>query len=66
MRKYEKPSINVIELRLRENIAAIKTTVYKGKKKNGSFDTTSGQPSVVKMALSSDLTGVEELAGIIS
>lgn len=30
MRKYVKPSVNVIELQLKENIAAVPTTVYKG------------------------------------
>lgn len=66
MRKYEKPSINVIELQLRENIAAIRTTVYKGKKKNGSFDTNNSNPSVIQMALTSDLTGVDEIKNLIS
>lgn len=30
MKSYLKPSINVIELQLKENIAAVPTTVYKG------------------------------------
>lgn len=32
MKMYVKPSMNVIELQLKENIAAVPTTVYKGKK----------------------------------
>ena len=35
MKMYVKPSINVIELQLKENIAAVPTTVYKGSKANG-------------------------------
>ncbi len=31
MKMYEKPSIQVIELQSKENIAAVPTTVYKGK-----------------------------------
>ena len=31
MKMYVKPSIEVIELQLKENIAAVPTTVYKGK-----------------------------------
>ncbi len=30
MKKYEKPSVQVIELQINEDIAAIPTTVYKG------------------------------------
>lgn len=30
MKRYEKPSIEVIELQLKENIAAIRTTVHIG------------------------------------
>ncbi len=30
MKIYTKPSVNVIELQLNENIAAVPTTVYKG------------------------------------
>lgn len=33
MKNYVKPSINVIELQLKENIAAVPTTVYKGSTK---------------------------------
>ena len=35
MKMYVKPSMNVIELQLKENIAAGPTTVYKGSKKDG-------------------------------
>jgi len=37
MKKYTKPCLNVIELQLKENIAAagIKTTVYKGSVASG-------------------------------
>jgi len=34
MKMYVKPSISVIELQLKENIAAVPTTVYRGKKGN--------------------------------
>lgn len=30
MKKYEKPSVQVIELQIKEDIAALPTTVYKG------------------------------------
>ena len=32
MKKYVKPSMNIIELQLKENIAALPTTVYRGSK----------------------------------
>ena len=35
MKMYVKPSIEVIELQLKENIAAVPTTVYRGSKSNG-------------------------------
>ncbi len=53
MRKYEKPSINVIELQLKENIAAVPTTVYKGSSKAGISN-----GSLVSMALSETNTGL--------
>jgi hypothetical protein len=39
MRKYVKPSINVIELQLRENIAAVPTTIFKGSTKAAALAT---------------------------
>lgn len=48
MKMYIKPSIEVIELQLKEDIAAVPTTVYKGKAK---------QTSSVDYALKAD-TGI--------
>jgi hypothetical protein len=53
MRKYEKPAISVIGLQLKENIAAVPTTVYKG---NAS---AAPQAQLVNMALSSEGTGLK-------
>lgn len=35
MKRYEKPAISVISLQLKENIAAVPTTVYKGNATGG-------------------------------
>ena len=53
MRRYEKPVISVINLQLKENIAAVPTTVYKG---NAS---TMSQAQLVDMALSQGGTGLK-------
>ena len=53
MRKYEKPVISVMDLQLRENIAAIPTTVYKGK------SSAYSNAALVHMALTDDATGLE-------
>ena len=52
MKMYVKPSVNVIELQLNENIAAVPTTVYKGTTR-----TTLAQRKV-SMALTSEGTGL--------
>ena len=56
MKKYVKPSINVIELQLKENIAAVPTTVYKG----NSRDNAIANARKVSMALSAEGTGIEK------
>lgn len=53
MKIYEKPSMSVIELQLKENIAAVPTTVWKGKKSTG-FSSR----FVQNMALSETQTGL--------
>lgn len=53
MRKYEKPVISVIGLQLKENIAAVPTTVYKGQAAGMS------QGQLVDMALSEGGTGLK-------
>ncbi len=52
MKRYEKPAISVISLQLKENIAAVPTTVYKGNASGVS------QGSLVGMALSELGTGL--------
>ena len=54
MKKYVKPSINVIELQLKENIAAVPTTVYKG----SSRDSAITQRKAVNMALTVEGSGL--------
>ncbi|MBQ3181384.1 MAG: hypothetical protein IJB50_01295 [Clostridia bacterium] len=55
MKMYVKPSINVIELQLKENIAAVPTTVYKGKK--GSMKINEGMSGDLNLtALETGLT----------
>lgn len=51
MKKYVKPSINVIELQLKENIAAVPTTVFKGSK--GSMNS-----KLLDIALKAENTGL--------
>ncbi len=55
MKMYVKPSINVIELQLKENIAAVPTTVYKGATSSQMQTTASRAYSI---ALSSEGTGM--------
>ncbi len=50
MKKYVKPSMNVIELQLKENIAALPTTVYRGSKSAGG--------NLLSLALSEANTGI--------
>ena len=56
MKRYEKPAISVINLQLKENIAAVPTTVYKG-----SAGSTASR-SLVSMALSESGTGLDAVA----
>ncbi|MBQ3118668.1 MAG: hypothetical protein IJC10_02750 [Clostridia bacterium] len=56
MKKYVKPSINVIELQLKENIAAVPTTVYKGSTRENAI----AQKRAVSMALSALGTGLDK------
>ncbi len=51
MKRYEKPSIHVMDLQLRENIAAIDTTVYTGV--TNSYDNA----ELVNLALGVDING---------
>ena len=50
MKMYVKPSIEVIELQLKENIAAVPTTVYKGKKNSMAYDASSSGNKALKAA----------------
>ena len=52
MKKYVKPSMNIIELQLKENIAALPTTVYRGSKST---------KNLLNIALSSERTGLQKL-----
>lgn len=54
MKKYVKPSINVIELQLKENIAAVPTTVYKGSTRANALE----KKSMVNMALTAEGSGL--------
>lgn len=54
MKTYVKPCIDVIELQLSENIAAVPTTVYKGKTKSAS------KAELYNMALSQEATGIKK------
>ena len=51
MRTYVKPALNVIGLELKENIAAVPTTVYKG-------TSEVNQATLINMALSAEGTGL--------
>ncbi len=53
MKKYVKPSINVIELQLKENIAGLPTTVYRG-------SASSKNSALYNIALSTEKSGLEE------
>ena len=54
MKMYVKPSVNVIELQLKENIAAVPTTVYKGSSRVSDV----AQAAKVNLALSSTGAGI--------
>jgi len=54
MKFYVKPSVNVIELQLKENIAAVPTTVYKGSSRESAVDSQ----LAVNLALSSEGSGI--------
>ena len=56
MKMYVKPSIEVIELQLTENIAAVPTTVYKGSK--GNF--TAVEDKAHNIALKAKNTGLKQ------
>lgn len=60
MKRYEKPAISVISLQLKENIAAVPTTVYKGN------SSSMGQGNLVGMALSELGTGLPSLDGVVN
>lgn len=62
MKKYVKPSINVIELQLKENIAAVPTTVYKGSSRAQAAATQ----KAVNMALTMEGTGINNKDYFIS
>ena len=59
MRKYEKPVISVIGLQLKENIAAVPTTVYKGQAAGMS------QGQLVDVVLSSECTGLAKNGDLV-
>jgi len=52
MKKYVKPSINVIELQLKENIAAVPTTVFKGSSR------ATASAKTFNLALSTEGSGI--------
>lgn len=52
--RYEKPIVNVIDLQIKENIAAVDTTVYKGTTLNA----VDAGTAAVGMALTSAETGI--------
>ncbi len=54
MKTYVKPSMNVIELQLKENIAAVPTTVYKA----SSRAAAASSAARVELALSEAGTGI--------
>lgn len=56
MKTYVKPSVNVIELQLNENIAAVPTTVYKSSTRGAASATKS--KAAYNMALGTSL-GIE-------
>ena len=56
MKMYVKPSMSVIELQLKENIAAVPTTVYKGNSRAAA--TAAGNAKAVNLALSEAGSGI--------
>ena len=54
MKMYVKPSVNVIELQLKENIAAVPTTVYKGTSRDNALDNV----AKVNLVLSTEGSGI--------
>lgn len=59
MRKYEKPSIRVMDLQLKENIAAVPTTIFRG--------TASGTSATYNAAnvLKKSETGLDVLGDLV-
>ena len=55
MKMYVKPSVNVIELQLKENIAAVPTTVYKGSTRASAVATQ----NTFNLALTEEGSGLE-------
>lgn len=60
MKKYAKPAISVMNLQLKENIADVSTTVMKGTAR------TASQSALVKMALTSEGTGLAQRDGLVA
>lgn len=56
MKMYVKPSVNVIELQLKENIAAVPTTVFKGSSRASAV----AEATALNIALSSEGTGLSK------
>lgn len=54
MKMYVKPSVNVIELQLNENIAAVPTSVYKGSTRASA----TAEAKNVQLALSAEGSGM--------
>lgn len=54
MKTYVKPSVNVIELQLNENIAAVPTTVFKGSTRESAVN----QAQVFDLAMSTEGSGI--------
>ena len=61
MKKYVKPSMNIIELQLKENIAALPTTVYKGSKANKSSQLLNIALSAANTGLSGEIKDGEDV-----
>ena len=58
MKMYVKPSIEVIELQLKENIAAVPKTVYKGSKASNGFNTVVKNNDII---LNAENTGLSQV-----
>lgn len=56
MKMYVKPSVNVIELQLKENIAAVPTTVFKGSSRTSAV----AEATALNIALSSEGSGLSK------